>query len=504
MKSKVVIFGAWKKGVLLYFEIMGKDEVVAFCDNNQQLWGQSVYDKKILRPEELLVMQYDYIYIASDYKFGEIYAQLRMMGIERNKIKIMAIQSNVEHMLTVYEENESLKEMDYESKWLELKSKYKQISIYKLDTTAIGEIVLRIQAIVEDKKNNNPDELRVIVPDLGNEVRICNKKLFDLARDIDFVTKEDIGFWKWVLKNHFYEISIENFNKYIYRNFAKPQIMKKENIPFSFTEEQIKLGEENMSKMGIKGEFVCMAARSSNYAKSTIKNSSTRDWNIRAHEYRNADFLSYSSTIKFLKEHGLQAVRMGRGEAPISKIDNCIDYAGLYADDFMDFFLLSKCKFMVTGTTGIFAVAAAFAKPVLMVNVACGISVGGGGMKYTENDMYIPKKYYDISQNAYLSLREVSEIENRDFDNGLLYEQYGIKLKENSKEEIRDAVEEMMLRMEGKWRDSEEDIKYYNKYKKIIKEVNKNSEQNKRNWLGEGIPYRICSCYLRNNLYLLE
>ena len=72
MRLKVIIFGAWKTGITLYFELDGKQDVIAFSDNNKQLWGQYIYDKKIISPDELTDIQYDYIYIRKSYESMDI------------------------------------------------------------------------------------------------------------------------------------------------------------------------------------------------------------------------------------------------------------------------------------------------------------------------------------------------------------------------------------------------------------------------------------------------
>lgn len=501
MKSKIIIFGAWKTGVTLYFELDGKQDVIAFADNNKQLWGKYIYDKKIISPDELADIQYDYIYIASSYGYCDIYVQLRSMGIEESKIKTMTIKSNIEKDLSVYTENGLREEEHYESKWIELVGKYRQISLFRLDLSGIGETVTRMHAVVEDNALCNTDEFRVFIPDLRQDKRICNTEIVHLIKDTYIVDKKEINFWKWVLENHFSEVNTQDYNKYLYRGHRQPQLFKEKL--FTFSKEQVEMGETNLLKMEINVPFVCMINRSANYVKNTINDISCRDYNIRAHEYRNSDFGEYSSTIHFLKNNGILAVKIGRGEEPIPPIDNCIDYAGLYADDFMDFYLLSKCKFMISTTTGIFTVAGAFGKPVLMVN-AVSISFSFAGLRYTEHDLYIPKKYYDIHKKSYLSLREIAKVEQLVLIDGRGYEKYGIEFIDNTAEEILDATEEMLLRLEGQWQDTEEDIKYYNEYKRIMKEINVLSKENKRNLWGEGIPYRISARYLRNNIYLLD
>lgn len=137
------------------------------------------------------------------------------------------------------------------------------------------------------------------------------------------------------------------------------------------------------------------------------------------------------------------------------------------------------------------------------MNIAT-ISIGYGSSCYTDKDLYIPKKVYNLDKKRYLTLREIAKLENQFFCNGILYEESGIKFIDNTEEEILHVAEEMFLRIKGEWKDSEEDKIIYNEYVKIMDEINNISIKNERNWAGGIIPCTISVWYLRNNLYLLE
>lgn len=504
MKAKVVIFGAGKTGLSLYSEIVDKCDIIAFTDNNKGLWGKEINETKIINPEEIVSLQYDYIYIASNNGYYDIYVQLLFMEVEKNKIKIMTICSDIENMLDIYAGGCLNENVKYELEWLELRKKYRRILLFRLPVNAIGETILRIQDIVSDNDNIDIADMRVFIPDLGRMQRICNTEILGLARVKGcIVGRGEAGFWKWVLQNHFEEIDTQEYNKYLYRTKSFSYIMEKNNIPFTFSEEQIQNGKKRLLNLNINSEFVCMASRSSNYAQSTLKNTAVRESNIRAHEYRNSEFMSYLATIRFLQTKGLKTIRMGRGEVAVQEIDNCVDYAGLYADDFMDFFIMSECKFLISGACGISAIAAAFAKPILYANVAT-ITVGYGSACYTDKDLYIPKKYYDINKKRCLTLKEIAELENHFFCNGVEYERKGISFIDNTEEEILYAAKEMLSRIEGEWIDTEEDIKIYREYEVIMNEINRATTRNKSNWVGGAIACRISIRYLKSNLYLLE
>ncbi len=86
-KIKVIVFGVGN-----YFRKREKDilqqndfEIIAFADNNENLWKERIYNIPILSPDTILKINYDFIIIMSIYT-SEIVKQLLGMGIEKEKI----------------------------------------------------------------------------------------------------------------------------------------------------------------------------------------------------------------------------------------------------------------------------------------------------------------------------------------------------------------------------------------------------------------------------------
>ena len=80
---------------------------------------------------------------------------------------------------------------------------------------------------------------------------------------------------------------------------------------------------------------------------------------------------------------------------------------------------------------------------------------------------------------------------------------WGIQLIDNTPEEIVAAIQEMLERLSGRWHDTVEDKKNYERYMEIYHQMEIETVDNPDNWMGGLIPCRIASSYLRNNLYLL-
>jgi putative glycosyltransferase (TIGR04372 family) len=125
-----------------------------------------------------------------------------------------------------------------------------------------------------------------------------------------------------------------------------------------------------------------------------------------------------------------------------------------------------------------------------MINTTI-IGFGRGGLRNTEFDMYIPKKMYDASEKRYLTIKEMFELDKACKADGSNYKKY--RMEENTPSEILDATREMIARINGTWVDTEEDNEEY--------EYQKN---NPLNWIGEPVPFRLATSFIRLNPFLLE
>lgn len=505
MKSKVVIFGAWQGGINLFFQIHDKVEVVAFIDNNSELQSKEIYGIRILPPNELGQIEYNKILISSSKYYHQMRNQLLELGVKKADIKVMFPVDWIKTDLRKYCYYLEQKLDNYEKHWEDLKKKYHKISLYMLDMSCLGELVIRLWLIAEDEQLTDQSVLKIYIPTLGKGQRICNHELIKLARErINIVDIKDYNFWTYILDVHSSEVDFFDYDQYLYRGERTNRIIQGDYVFVKFRRSQIELGKKNMEVMGINGKYVCMAARSPAYARSSFNNKNLMESNIKAHGFRDSNFYEYGNTIKYLKTINMQTVRMGRGEAPIEKIDNCIDYAGLYADDFMDIFLMANCEFaIVGGGSGIYTLAASYGRPVLFVNHT-SLTVGNGGEYYSESNMYIPKKIFSKGKKKYLSLLEIAEVENIYFLNGTLYEKNGINYIDNSAEEILEATKEMLDRMNGRWKETEDDIRISQRYETVMEMANNKSVKNIYNWIGGTVKMKISMNYIKKNMYLLD
>lgn len=497
---KTVIFGASELGVNFYFEIREAEEVVAFIDNDAEKQDKEILGIKILPAEALPSLEFDRIHIASIYHFKVIESQIKSLGISQDKISFLPAQTDrqkrASDMLYQFQEIYRNRQEEYDKKWKQIRKQHESVKVYGLYADTFGELIMQffmIQGTCEESST-----LRIFVPETVSVKRICNKYLLELlGRKIHIVQEEDAEFWAYVIKKYLDDLDVLEYDKYKTRNEYQAYKAVGGDCKQWFHDDEIECGKMALAEMGLNKPYVCLAARTAAYNQKTMGHDCSYD-------FRNMVFDAYGMAISYLKKQNIAVVKMGRMEEPMKLPVGCIDYAGVYADDFMDLYLASECEFMISCLSGVVLAASLFFKPILVINVVT-VSYGCGGIRYTDKDLYIPKKYYDVNKGRCLSFREMAEAELKCqcLLDGELYEKMGIKFIDNTAEEIEAAVQEMLDRLSGKWQDTEEDQKNYEKYLEIYHEVGRKRTTRNHSWIDEPIPYRIAATYLRDNLYLL-
>ncbi len=264
-----------------------------------------------------------------------------------------------------------------------------------------------------------------------------------------------------------------------------------------FTEDEESRGKAGLRAMGIPEglEFICVHARDSVYLPTL----SPRE-DHTCNDYRDANIQNYVLAAETLAERGYFVVRMGAVVAgPInSNHPNVIDYAtsGLRTD-FMDIYLASKCFFYLGSNSGIDLVAIAFRRPVAIVNhapVGC-LSIG------LRDTVFIAKQYLLLSEARFLTLKEVffSHVDFLFFSHE--YEKQGIKLIENTSEEIKDLAIEMLDRLEGAWQSQPVDDELQYRFLSICRVKGRDGAERPFQELS---PPRYGAQFLRNNPQWLD
>ena len=219
-----------------------------------------------------------------------------------------------------------------------------------------------------------------------------------------------------------------------------------------FTSAEVARGEEGLRRIGIPGgaPFVCLIVRDSAY----LDTQSARDWSY--HNYRDSDIQNYVLAAEELAGRGYYVIRMGAAVRERLKSEHplIIDYASNgMRSDFMDIYLGARCQFCISGIAGFDAVPFIFRRPIAWVNFVPLGWLPTSGKQF----IGITKHHFSSHAQRELSLREVFASGIGFYNLTSAYESDGIQLIENTSEEIRDVVVELVGRLNGEWQPQEND-----------------------------------------------
>lgn len=391
----------------------------------------------------------------------------------------------------------------YEKKWERLHKKYNKINVIGVEFVSFGETIPRLFMIMHDFEKADKKVLNVVLPvffdtHIGG---IQNKRIFDIfGRNLYFVKESNIDFWAYVVAKHAEILNKKDFHKYYARHPECIAVtLGKPLLPF--TKELVREAEAKMKCMGVEGEFICLHAR-----ENRVKE---LEWNVDllgGTSCRDCDINSYSKASLYMKNLGYQSVRMGKYEIKKCDIPDVIDYSNDYYDELMDFYLLSKCKFLIGSDSGLSTSAGFWGRPVLITNMV-PMCYGFESCPNTGFDMFIPKKFWSEKEMRYLNLYEMLDISNDCDIYDARYQKRKIVLRDNTSDEILKATEEMNARLDGCWVVSKEEEEDKQKYWRIMDLWKKEHSYvlPRRKCKGYVMPFQqISYSYLKNNRYLLD
>ena len=233
-----------------------------------------------------------------------------------------------------------------------------------------------------------------------------------------------------------------------------------------WTIEEENRGRMLLSAMGIPrgSKFVCLIVRDSAYLDAHQPN----DWSY--HNYRDSNIQNYSLAAESLVKLGYYVIRMGVRVHGLmgSNHPKVIDYAtnGMRSD-FMDIYLGANCAFCISTSTGFDAVPVIFRRPIVYVNM---VPIGYLAT-FRHQSLGIVKHHHRREGGQELTMREI-------FHEGIAfslrtdsYEQNSIELIENTPEEIRDIVVEMVSMLDVNWQAPSEGEELQSRFNEMYKSL---------------------------------
>ena len=223
----------------------------------------------------------------------------------------------------------------------------------------------------------------------------------------------------------------------------------------SFTDKEELKGKKILAEFGIPegAKFICLNVRDSGYLDRHKKHT-LKDWTY--HNYRDGNIDKYILSVEELTKRGYYIFRMGVKVLKPLKSSNpkIIDYSksGMRTE-FMDIYLGAKCYFCISTSSGFDEIPNIFRRPIALTGFA---SIGR--MKTdSKRNLIIPRHHIYQKSKKRLTLSEIFSSNVAMATDSEKFRQNDIELEENSPEEIKDLVIEMDEKLNGRWKDTNED-----------------------------------------------
>jgi putative glycosyltransferase (TIGR04372 family) len=169
---------------------------------------------------------------------------------------------------------------------------------------------------------------------------------------------------------------------------------------------------------------------------------------------RNADIATYRVAVEEIAKRGGWVLRMGNSSlSPLPPWPNAIDYAhsGKRAD-WMDVFLWAEGRFFIGTGSGPQMIPMTFGKPVAIANFGPIATILCG-----KDDILLPKQYWHDKEGRYLTIAERLAPDHGNREPTEIFAALGIRVIDNTPEELRELVIEMMDRLEDRYVTTEQE-----------------------------------------------
>ena len=239
----------------------------------------------------------------------------------------------------------------------------------------------------------------------------------------------------------------------------------------SLTRSDENLGRDLENKLfkNEKKEYICIGLPDKIYYQNKIK---TEHPIARSSDLYPSfpSWENYFSSAQTLIKSGYQVLRMGQiveNSLPQSENPGIIDYAKNFRSEFGDVWLLTNCKFAISGNgTGFYWISVAINKPVVLTDLPSPQKTS-----YGANDLFLPLLAWSRSAEKLLPFSWL--IKNREWATNRHHIEGDIEIVKNSAEEITEVVLEMNQRLDGTWIETDEDVELQNRFKKLRANVPK-------------------------------
>lgn len=219
-------------------------------------------------------------------------------------------------------------------------------------------------------------------------------------------------------------------------------------------------GNKMLEQLGIPRDswFVCVHAREHGFSPIDEE----------LHSHRNSSIKNTIPAMLEITRRGGWVIRIGDPTMqPLTPMHQIVDYAHhVLKSQRLDIILCARARFILGNTSGIALVGSVF-------GVRCAISnmIPMADIWYGVHDISIPKLLWSNVESRYLNIAETMAYPISSYRYAQLYRDAGLKVVENSPEDIVDLVLEMLARLEGTFSTDAADIRRAQRFRELMPET---------------------------------
>ena len=205
--------------------------------------------------------------------------------------------------------------------------------------------------------------------------------------------------------------------------------------------------------------------------------------------HRDSQIEDYFPALEAITQRGGWVVRIGDPSmTPLPPMDQVIDYAvAEERAEELDVFFCAAAKFMLATSSGPLPVANVFGTPLLAANL-----IPPGDNSYSSKDVFIHKHLRRRATGEYLNAQEIITPPLRIMQSPRGFSDRDLEVIDNTPDDIRDAAEEMMMRMEGAFEMTKQDQDDLNRYREM------------NDYPGISSRSTVATSFLRRHRFLIE
>ena len=380
-------------------------------------------------------------------------------------------------------------------------SKLVLIRFAEIPTNRIGHFAMEVDLYITNIKSLNKKTIDIFCLQIDDNF-VSNQKLFDEFKKHILVLPRILILPLILNAKHYKIFSSQTFPLTKNRDKDLDHIVDKTPINLTLSNEDIKIGEEFLSKIGNgnkKIKFVIMIIRDSSYLNNyfnTANKINSKDWSY--HNFRDGNVDDYLPACEELTKLGYYVFRMGQvvSKKMDTKNPMIIDYASNgMRTELLDIFLASKCEFCISNGTGYDALPMIFRKPIII----CNYAPVGFIPSYSKKFLITIRHHYSKKLNRRLNLKEIFDEQLANIEKADGFKNKDLILQDNTPLELKEAILEMESFVKNKEYENSNILnnEFWKVYSSMIKKHN-------LSYLHGNLLARLPVKFIERNKYLIS